>query len=174
MNDNDELILVDLDDNEIGSINKMDAHVLGKLHRAFSVFIINDDKMLIQKRNINKYHSGGLWANACCSHPRKGEELKDAVPRRLKDELGIELTAKELFHFVYKTKFNDNLYEYELDHVFITTYDGEINFNHDEIEEVKWIKIDELKEDVVLHSENYASWFIIALPKLLEKIKGLD
>ena len=97
----DELILVDLSDHEIGTMDKAEAHRIGRLHRAFSVFIVHGGKMLLQRRNSKKYHSGGLWANACCSHPRKGESLEAAAARRLSEELGISCAVTELFSFVY-------------------------------------------------------------------------
>jgi isopentenyl-diphosphate delta-isomerase len=167
----DDLILVDLFDNEIGSGEKLWVHQNDILHRAFSVFIISDGKMLIQRRNLNKYHSGGLWANACCSHPRVGESLEDAVERRLQEELGIKTETRELFHFVYRTKFDNALTEYEYDHVFLGNYSGEVFPHMDEVEEVKWIDIDELSQDMLKNPADYASWFIIAFPKVLEFIK---
>ena len=134
---NDQLILTDLFDNEIGHMSKEEAHRSGRLHRAFSVFIINDGKMLIQKRNKNKYHSGGLWANACCSHPRYGEALTDSVRRRLKEELGISCEFRELFDFVYFTEYGEELFEYEYDHVFLSEYQGGFDFDREEIEELR-------------------------------------
>ncbi len=164
----DELILVDINDNTIGSGEKLQVHKDGKLHRAFSVFIVSDGKMLIQKRNINKYHSGGLWANACCSHPRVGETLDMAVPRRLKEELGIETPVKELFDFIYRTVFEDKLVEYEYDHVFLAEYAGDFKPSPEEIEELKWISYKELAKDLVNNPQNYSSWFTIAAPRVLK------
>jgi len=164
----DELILVDLDDNEIGHMSKPEAHRLGTLHRAFSVFIINDkNEMLIQKRNENKYHSGGLWTNACCSHPRLGENLLDAVHRRLVEEIGFDTEVAEQFGFVYRTQFDKELFEYEYDHVFLGKYDGEITLNKEEASEIKWIDIEALKKDLVENANDYTSWFLIAAPRLL-------
>ncbi|MEE1086811.1 MAG: isopentenyl-diphosphate Delta-isomerase [Schaedlerella sp.] len=168
---NDLLILVDTSDNEIGSATKEEAHRIGQLHRAFSVFIINDGKMLIQKRNINKYHSGGLWANACCSHPRFGETLDEAVPRRMIEEIGFACKVEEVGHFVYRTQYHESLYEFEFDHVFLGNYAGEVEFNEEEIEEVKWITFHDLKKDLVKHPEKYSSWFMIAAPMVLERIE---
>ena len=122
---NDDIILVDIFDSEIGHTDKDDAHRRGLLHRAFSVFVIHDGRMLIQKRSRDKYHSGGLWTNACCSHPREGESLDQAVPRRMREELGFSSRAEELFSFVYRHVFSDGLVEYEFDHVFLADYDGE-------------------------------------------------
>lgn len=165
---NNEIILVDLDDKIIGRGEKMWVHLHDKLHRAFSVFIVSNNKMLLQKRNIKKYHSGGLWANACCSHPRYGESLEEAVDRRLQEELGISADAKEIFHFVYRTSFEEGLTEFEYDHVFLCEYSGKIVPSKDEIETVKWIDITELKNDVLENPKNYASWFLMSLPRVLE------
>lgn len=168
----DELILVDLSDNETGSLDKVSAHKFGKLHRAFSVFIYNDGKLLIQRRNRNKYHSGGLWANACCSHPRVGESLGDATVRRLKEELGISCEIKELFSFVYYSKYAPDLAEYEYDHVFLGTYSGEISCDPDEIEEVRWITLDDLEREMLEQPDNFASWFMIAAPEVIAVLRN--
>ena len=164
----DELILVNAEDEEIGYGEKAYVHEKGLLHRAFSVFIVNDGKMLIQKRNRNKYHSGGLWTNACCSHPRKGESLKEAVHRRLEEELGIDCDVEELFDFMYRTVFAENLYEYEFDHVFLADYSGSIELNREEASEIKWIDLQELKEDIVRRPEKYTSWLLIAVNKVIK------
>ena len=166
----EELILVNYDDEEIGYMDKTYVHREELLHRAFSVFIVHNGKMLIQKRNIRKYHSGGLWANACCSHPRKGEELQQAVHRRLQEELGFDCEVRELCDFVYRTVFSDHLCEYEFDHVFLGEYSGEVKLNEEEASEIKWIDIEELKELVVNKPERFASWFLIALQKVIRCI----
>lgn len=165
------LILVDTNDKEIGYLSKEETHRLGKLHRAFSVFIIRDGQMLLQRRKLNKYHSGGLWANACCSHPRRREKLADAAYRRLLEEMGISCDLSEIGHFVYRTKFEESLYEYEYDHVFLGFYSGAIYPNEDEIEETRWITFEELRKDLVLNPEKYASWFLTAAPMVLERIE---
>lgn len=162
-----DIILVDLFDNEIGSGEKLRVHQDRKLHRAFSVFIVENDKMLIQRRAYDKYHSGGLWANACCSHPRVGESNELAVERRLLEELNIACTFEKLFDFVYYQEYK-GLSEYEYDHVYLAHYKGEVNYNKDEIAEVKWIIFDDLKYDLEIHPENYAAWFLIAAPRVLE------
>lgn len=167
---NDELILVDLEDNEIGHGEKLWVHENDRLHRAFSVFMIDGDKMLLQRRNVNKYHSGGLWANACCSHPRVGEELEEAVKRRLLEEIGVCSVCEEMFHFVYRSVYENGLTEYEYDHVFLCHYSGAVNPSKEEIDEISWVNITELKGDIIKNPQNYASWFLIALPRLLELI----
>lgn len=163
-----ELILVDIFDEEVGSCSKLDAHRKGYLHRAFSVFVVHDGKMLLQKRNAKKYHSGGLWTNACCSHPRKGERLSEAVSRRLLDELGVSFPTHECFSFVYRTEFANGIIEYELDHVLLSDYSGDIHPNPEEIEEICWIDFGELKDKLSTTPECFTSWFIIAVPKVLK------
>lgn len=165
----DALILVDVQDQQIGTMGKAEAHRLGKLHRAFSVFIVNQGSMLIQRRKQDKYHSGGLWANACCSHPRDGEVLKEAIHRRMLEEVGFDCELKELFHFVYRSKYREDLYEYEYDHVFVGQYEGAVQFNEDEIEEVRWISFEELSRELVEQPEKFATWFLIAAPRFLEE-----
>lgn len=166
----DELILVNVDDEEIGSGEKAYVHEKGLLHRAFSVFMVKEGKMLIQKRNQNKYHSGGLWTNACCSHPRKGEQLLDAVHRRLKEELGVDCRVRELFSFIYRTRFHEYLYEYEYDHVFLAEDSGEIVLNQEEASEIKWMDLEDLKVDLVKHPETYTSWFLIAAHRVIKMV----
>lgn len=166
----DKLILVDTYDNQIGTMGKMEAHRLGRLHRAFSVFIIKEGKMLIQKRRKDKYHSGGLWANACCSHPRDGETLESAVHRRLQEEVGFDCPLEELFHFTYRSKYAEDLYEYEIDHVFLGSYSGEVTLNEDEVEEIQWLTYEELAKQLVEQPDVFSSWFQIAAPGVLERL----
>lgn len=166
----DSLVLVDLFDNEIGKASKEEVHDKGLLHRAFSLFIVHDGKMLIQKRNVNKYHSGGLWTNACCSHPRCGESLDEAVTRRVKEELGITAQFREVHSFVYRSVFNNGITEYEYDHVFISDYFGDIEPDEDEVEEYRWIGLGELAEDMLNNPGNYTVWFQIAAPKVMELV----
>lgn len=170
----DELVLVDLNDNVIGYGNKLAIHKDGLLHSAFSVFIYNKNKMLLQKRNSNKYHSGNLWTNACCSHPRKGENIKDAIQRRLLEEMGFDCNLKEEFSFIYRTVFNNNIIEYELDHVFLGQYNGNVNINLDEACEYKWIEISELKNQLVNNPSIFTSWFIISAPEIIKIIEEDD
>lgn len=170
----DTLVLVDLFDNEIGKATKKEVHEKGLLHRAFSVFIVNDGRMLIQKRNRNKYHSGGLWTNACCSHPRHGELLDEAVIRRINEELGITTQFDKAFSFVYRSTFKNGITEYEYDHVFISDYNGTIMPDEDEIEEYKWVGLEELADDLVKHPDKYTAWFQIAAPKVLELVYESD
>jgi len=167
-----EIIAVDMYDNQIGIVTKIDGHSRPILHRAFSVFLYQEDKMLIQKRSPSKYHSPSLWTNACCSHPQPDEVLTVAVERRLNEELGISCSCEKEFSFIYYNKFSENLYEYEYDHVFIGEYNGLIKINTDEVEQVKWVQIDELATDLVLHPQKFSVWFLISAPRIIEKIKG--
>ena len=168
-----EVVLVDIDDNELEVMSKSESHSSPNLHRAFSIFIYNKNKeILIQKRASHKYHSPGLWANACCSHPRIKENIKLSAIERLKDEVGIETDIEELFSFIYMNKFHDTLYEYELDHVFLGKYDGAVILNKEEASEYKWISINDLKEDLLKNPLNYASWFIICAPRVIRYLEN--
>ena len=131
----EKVILVDKNDNEVGTMEKQEAHVKGLLHRAFSVFIFNDkNELLLQRRAVNKYHSGGLWTNTCCSHPRQNEKTKDAAKRRLLEEMGMRSTLKKQFDFIYKAKLDNNLYEHEFDHVFFGFTNDLPIINQEEVE----------------------------------------
>ncbi|MBC8051584.1 MAG: isopentenyl-diphosphate Delta-isomerase [Sphingobacteriaceae bacterium] len=160
-----QVILVDEADREIGSIEKMEAHKLGLLHRAFSIFIINNNgEMLLQRRALSKYHSPGLWTNACCSHPQPGDLTIDAANTRLNEELGFQCELVEIASFTYKTNFDNSLTEHEFDHVLLGLYSGEINPDKEEVEEYKWISIEALESDLNILPRNYTFWFHIAYP----------
>ena len=168
---NNTLISVDIFDNPLGIISKEEAHKKGILHRAFSVFVYHSGRMLIQKRAKNKYHSGGLLSNTCCSHPR-GQNLIEEASDRLFEETGVRAkNLKEIFSFTYFTKFSEELFEYEYDHVLICDYEGAFFPNKDEVEELKWITFNELKKEVLSHPQKFTTWFLIALPKVLEYIQ---
>lgn len=166
-----EVVLIDLNDHEIGTCEKMKAHQQALLHRAFSVFIYHDHKMCIQKRALNKYHCPGLWTNTCCSHPKMNESYHDAAKRRLFEECGIICEVEEIFHFTYFASFPNGLCEYERDHVFVADYNGKMIIDPEEIEEIKWIDFSDLLEDVRIHPKEYTPWFITALDKVIERIK---
>lgn len=167
------VILVDQNDKEIGLIEKLQAHQEGILHRAFSIFIFNEkNEVLMQKRASNKYHSPGLWTNTCCSHPRKGETLDEATQRRLKQEMGFIVDMKKIFDFIYKTPVGDNLIEHEFDHVFVGKYSGQsIELNPEEVEEYKWMSLDNLTSDIENNPEQYTEWLKIAFKEHLTKLK---
>lgn len=161
----DRLILVDYDDHETGSMGKLEVHKKHLLHRAFSVFIFSSghDRVIIQKRADDKYHSGGKWANTCCSHPRTGETLTEAVRRRLAEEAGIECPVTEAGSFIYYAPFADGLAEYEYDHVFVGEYDGPFTPDPAEAQEMKSVEVEWLKRDIEARPEQYAPWFFTAL-----------
>lgn len=169
----DEIIInVDENDNEIGFIEKLDAHIKGVLHRAISVFIFNDNKeLLLQKRFSGKYHSPGLWTNTCCTHPNKNEDTKDAANRRLKEEMGIYSNLREIFSFIYYVKFDNNLIEHEFDHVFFGKYNGSIKFNPIEVDDYKWISLDKLKTDLKENPEKYTFWFAYIMNNHFDDLK---
>ncbi|MFZ1527325.1 MAG: isopentenyl-diphosphate Delta-isomerase [Ferruginibacter sp.] len=164
-----QLILVNENDDPVGFMEKMEVHEKGLLHRAFSIFIFNQKgEMLLQKRAKNKYHSGGLWTNACCSHPLLGEATEPAAHRRLKEEMGFDTVLNKSFSFVYKVHFGNGLTEYEFDHVFTGKYDGEIRPVAEEVSEYKYVPVAELLDDLQQNPQNYTAWFQIAIPKLME------
>ncbi|RLJ08892.1 MAG: isopentenyl-diphosphate delta-isomerase [Candidatus Aenigmatarchaeota archaeon] len=169
----EKVILVDEKDNEIGTEEKIKAHQNGgKLHRAFSIFIFNSQgQMLIHRRAAIKYHSPGLWTNACCSHPRPGESLKEAVHRRLKEEMGFDCELEESFSFIYKADVGNGLTEWEFDHVFTGRFDGEPEPNPKEVDDWKWMNIDELKKDIEQNPEKYTPWFRIAFERVVNHLK---
>ncbi|MBQ8451712.1 MAG: isopentenyl-diphosphate Delta-isomerase [Clostridia bacterium] len=171
---NNELIMVDKNDNPIGKISKQEAHEKPILHRAFSVFLFHDNKILIQQRAFHKYHSGGLWANTCCSHPRTDDIVLDAK-ERLVEEVGIHCdNLKEIYKFIYLTKFNEHLYEHEFDHVLVGEYNGDFVINPNEVNDMKWIGTDELKKELELYPEKYSSWFKICAPVVIRYIENLN
>jgi isopentenyl-diphosphate delta-isomerase len=154
------VILVDENDNPVGTMEKMEAHRQGKLHRAFSVLVYNSKgEMLLQKRAGEKYHSGGLWTNACCSHPLPGEKMEDATRRRLREEMGIDLKPTFSYSFIYKTPLEKDLIEHEFDHVYTATFDGEPLANPTEVEDWKFVTMSWLKNDIARNPDNYTYWF---------------
>jgi isopentenyl-diphosphate Delta-isomerase len=163
----EEVVLVDEFDNPVGVMEKLEAHQKGLLHRAFSVFIFNSGgKMLLQRRALSKYHSAGLWTNACCSHPRPNEKTLDAANRRLKEEMGlvVELTYKT--QFTYTTKFDNELIEHEVDHVFVGITDIDPIINAEEVESYIWMTTTDLKNQLAINPSLFTSWFKIAMEKL--------
>lgn len=169
MKEEDKVILVNEHDDMVGAMDKMEAHKQGLLHRAFSIFIFNSKaEMLLQQRALTKYHSGGLWTNACCSHPRPGEKTKDAAVRRLDEELGFETPLEKVFDFVYKAEFDNGLTEYEFDHVFAGEYEGEVNINIEEVVDYCYKDIPEIKNMLQAHPKKFTAWFHLAFPRIEE------
>ncbi len=163
----ENLILVDEQDKPMGKLEKMLVHQLGLLHRAFSVFIFNKKgDLLIQQRADDKYHSPGLWTNTCCSHPRYGEIMTDAIHRRLHEEMGLQCNTSFTFSFLYKVKFENGLIEHEYDHVYFGVTDNKPFPNRSEVKDWKYISFDHLEKDILKHPEHYTEWLNISFPKV--------
>lgn len=167
----EEVVLVDEQNEVLGYMDKLEAHKKALLHRAISVIVFNTKgEMLIQQRGLNKYHWAGIWSNTCCSHPRKEETFKQAAERRLFEELGINTSLKEEFHFIYKAYDQpSNLTEYEYDTVFLGTYDAPFEFNTNEVNAIKWVKPAELLKDIDANPHQYSFWFKIILEELKKR-----
>jgi isopentenyl-diphosphate delta-isomerase len=166
-----EVILVDLNDNEIGTMEKMEAHEKGLLHRAFSVFVFNSkQELLLQKRALGKYHSEGLWTNTCCSHPSPNETNIEAAHRRLQEEMGYSCDLINTFSFIYKVELDNNLIEHELDHVVIGCCDKDPILNPEEASGFKWLSLIDIKNEIRLNPEHYTSWFKIILDEHYDKL----
>lgn len=165
-----EVILVDPQDQVLGKMEKLEVHEKGLLHRAFSIFLFNSKgEMLIQQRALEKYHSPGLWTNACCSHPSPGESLEQACSRRLMEELGISAELSYMFQFTYRAELENGLIEHELDHVYTGTYEGNIPFNPQEIKAIKWLKPTDLIIDIEQNPNHYTAWFKIIIKDVLSR-----
>ncbi|MBK7958746.1 MAG: isopentenyl-diphosphate Delta-isomerase [Bacteroidetes bacterium] len=167
----EQVVLVDIEDQILGYMPKSEAHEKGLLHRAISILIYNSEgKMLIQQRALSKYHWAGIWSNACCSHPRKGEKYIECATRRLKEELNFDTQLSHAFTFIYKA-FDEasGLTEHELDYVFIGKFNGDIDFNREEVQAVEWISIEDLEEDIENNPDKYSFWFKIILDKIRQQ-----
>lgn len=166
MNDlatHDRVILVDELDREIGTALKLPAHESGALHRAFSIFVWDsNNRVMLQRRALEKYHSGGLWTNTCCSHPRPGESTDAAAHRRLQEEMGFDCPLKHAFHFIYRAELDHGLTEHEFDHVYLGTYDGAPILNKEEACDWRWIGADALDAEIMAQPELFTVWFKIA------------
>lgn len=160
----EELILVDAQDRELGVKEKMEAHVEGALHRAFSVFVFDSEKrLLLQKRASTKYHSGGLWSNTACGHPRPGETTPDAARRRLREEMGFDCELREAFEFLYRAELDGALIEHEYDHVLVGTYEGDPAPDPAEVEGWRWVTMEELRRRLTDEPERYSYWLKAAV-----------
>ena len=168
----ENVILVNQDDKQIGLMPKLEAHEKAVLHRAFSVFVLNDkNEIMLQQRAIHKYHSPLLWTNTCCSHQREGESNIQAGNRRLYEEMGFKTELKELFHFIYKAPFDNGLTEHELDHVMIGYYNGEPQINIEEAQNWKWMSIEDVRIDMQFQPELYTVWFKIIFDKFFHYLE---
>jgi isopentenyl-diphosphate delta-isomerase len=168
----EHVILVNKEDEQIGLMEKMEAHEKGLLHRAFSVFIFNDkDEILIHQRAAHKYHSGGLWTNACCSHPREGERIEDAGARRLQEEMGFTCPVEKQFSFIYKANLDNNMIENEFDHVLFGRYNAPPEPNPDEVQNWKYIPLNILEKDLLENPANYTVWFTLVFDRVKEYLQ---
>jgi len=166
-----DVILVNEQDEAIGTMEKMEAHHKGLLHRAFSVFVINDaGEILLQRRALEKYHSAGLWTNACCSHPFPGETIAAAAHRRLQEEMGFDCELQEIFTFTYRAEFDNGLTEHEFDHVLLGTYNGNIHPNPAEVCDYHYLSSERINELMENEPTAYTIWFHRALPLVLQYI----
>ncbi len=167
----EQVILVNENDEQIGLMGKMEAHEKALLHRAFSVFIFNDkNELMIQQRAMHKYHSPGLWTNTCCSHQRAGESNIEAGKRRLQEEMGFVADLKESISFIYQAPFDNGLTEHEFDHIMIGYFNDEPNINPEEVADWKWMSLDSIKVDMRMQPDLYTAWFKIIFEKFYEHI----
>lgn len=165
----EQVILVDEFDNQIGTMPKMQAHLEGKLHRAFSIFIFNSrGELLLQQRALNKYHSAGLWTNTCCSHQRVGENNIDAAKRRLEEEMGMQCNLYYGFNFIYQAHVNEGIVEHEFDHVYFGVCDDEPLINTDEVAAYQYMSIPNLSKDLAEKPEIYTEWLKICFDKVVK------
>ena len=168
----EQVILVNENDEQIGLMPKMEAHEKAVLHRAFSVFIFNsNNELMLQQRAAHKYHSPLLWTNTCCSHQRDGETNIEAGTRRLQEEMGFTTSLKETTSFIYKAPFDNGLTEHELDHIMIGYYEQAPVINPDEVEDWKWMPLEDVRTDIAAQPERYTAWFKIIFEKFY-KIQG--
>jgi isopentenyl-diphosphate delta-isomerase len=169
----EQVILVNELDMPIGVMEKMEAHRKALLHRAFSIFIFNaKGEMLLQQRAFNKYHSAGLWTNACCSHPRPDEDTQTAALRRLQEELGFTTRLEKIFDFTYRSEFENGLTEFEFDHVFTGSYDQPVYPNREEVSDTCFKTLEEIRAGLQSHPGQYSSWFHLAFPLVVEKMNA--
>jgi len=169
MPNEEQIILVDAGDVQIGAMGKLGTHKQGLLHRAFSIVVKNGaGQIMLQRRAQSKYHSGGLWTNTCCGHPRDGEELMSAAHRRLKEEMGFDCDITEVLTFTYEARLDKGLTEHEFLHVFVGTHNDAPVLNPEEADDWKWVSMEELTTDIAENAENYTFWFKILLEKTKE------
>jgi isopentenyl-diphosphate delta-isomerase len=168
----EKVILVNEKDEQIGLMEKIEAHEKALLHRAFSVFVFNDkNELMIQQRALSKYHSPGLWTNTCCSHQREGESNIEAGKRRLQEEMGFSTELKDTISFIYKAPFDNGLTEHEFDHILVGNFEGKPNLNPDEVASWKWVSLEDLQVDMKKNPHIYTEWFKIIFDKYYSHIQ---
>ncbi len=174
----EDIILVDELNNQVGVGGKLEVHKIGQLHRAFSIYTFNSKgELLLQKRATGKYHSGGLWTNTCCGHPRNTEKVLDGANRRLMEEFGFNAPLREISNFRYKVELDNHLTENEFLHVFVSNKNAAPKPNPEEIEDWEWMPFMEVKTDIKIHPENYTKWFCLIMQdekKLAELTKASE
>ncbi|MFC7356941.1 isopentenyl-diphosphate Delta-isomerase [Jejudonia soesokkakensis] len=167
----EQVILVNEHDEQIGLMAKQEAHEKALLHRAFSVFVFNDaNELMLQQRALHKYHSPGLWTNTCCSHQREGESNIEAGKRRLEEEMGFVTELKETTSFIYKAPFDNGLTEHEYDHIMVGTFNGHPSINKDEVAAWKWMPLEDVRKDITTRPKEYTAWFKIIFDKFYEHL----
>ena len=167
--DEEKVILVNEKDEELGVMNKTEAHRQPVLHRAFSIFIFNrKGEMLLQRRAKNKYHSMDLWSNTCCSHPRPGESVMDAADRRLKEEMGFDTELKKVFDFIYKASLGNGLFEHEFDHVLTGEFNGTPQPDKNEVSDYCYKNLADIEQSLDSFPEKYSAWFRLAFPAVMK------
>jgi isopentenyl-diphosphate delta-isomerase len=170
----EKVILVDRKDHKIGLMEKQEAHIKGLLHRAFSVFVFNkNNELLLQKRALHKYHSGGLWTNTCCSHPRENENTLEAANRRLKEEMGVSCKLEFKFNFIYKASLDNKLFEHEFDHVFFGFSDNLPQINKEEVDSFEYKPLNFITADIIRNPNKYTEWFKICLNEVVKNYEKL-
>ncbi|SHG06321.1 isopentenyl-diphosphate delta-isomerase [Salegentibacter echinorum] len=168
----EKVILVNEKDEQIGLMEKIEAHEKALLHRAFSVFVFNKkNELMIQQRALSKYHTPGLWTNTCCSHQREGESNIEAGKRRLQEEMGFSTNLKEVMSFIYKAPFSNGLTEHEYDYIMIGNYEDDPKPNPDEVANWKWMSLEDIKADIAVNPQEYTEWFKIIFDKYYSSIK---
>jgi isopentenyl-diphosphate delta-isomerase len=173
----EQVVLVNEHDEELGLMEKMEAHEKALLHRAFSVFIFNQSgELLLQQRALDKYHSGGLWTNTCCSHPRPNESVADAASRRLREEMGFDVPLEKVFDFIYQASFDNGLTEHEFDHVFVGYHDGPMQVNPAEVNDYVYRSMESIQHSLTMHDGLFTAWFEIIFPKMMQwwQLNGVD
>lgn len=168
----EKVILVNEKDEQIGLMEKIEAHEKALLHRAFSVFVFNNkNELMIQQRALSKYHSPGLWTNTCCSHQREGESNVQAGKRRLQEEMGFSTDLRDTISFIYKAPFDNGLTEHEFDHILVGNFEGEPDLNPNEVAEWKWMSLENIEKDMKRNPSIYTEWFKIIFEKYYSHIQ---
>lgn len=172
-NKEEAVVLVNGRDEELGTMGKHEAHLGGVLHRAFSIFLFDaQGRTLLQQRAATKYHSPSLWTNTCCSHPRPGEKLEQAAGRRLHEEMGLSVTLEHRFSFTYRAEVGNGLIEHELDHVLFGRTDGPPTPDPSEVQNWRYLEVDELSAELKTTPEHFTPWLHICWPLVLNQLRA--